>query len=88
MDAAAKREDDPQKTSGRTKLKAQKNVLKEASRIVPVSLRVPLDFLHRIDRVVQARKKRKNVPLPRHSWIMEAMAEKVEREAQEFGVIY
>ena len=54
---------------------------------MPVSLRVPLQVLQRIDRVIQARESRKSVPVPRHSWIMEAMAEKVEREEREYKIL-
>ena len=69
-----------------SKAKIRSSVLEQANRIMPVSLRVPLQFLQRIDRVIQAREEQRSIPLPRHSWIMEAMAEKVERESREFRV--
>jgi hypothetical protein len=42
----------------------------------PVLLRVPSDLLQRIDRAVQTRR----LPLPRHTWMLEALLEKLERE--------
>ena len=86
MGTAPKWEGNPQKPSGRPKSKARKSALAEASRIVPVSLRVPLTFLQRIDRIIQVREAQRNIPLPRHSWILEAMAEKAERDTREFHV--
>ena len=42
-----------------------------------VVLRLPPDVLTRIDRAVEARR----VKVPRHTWLMEAVIEKLEREA-------
>lgn len=43
----------------------------------PVVLRLPPDVLTRIDRAVEARR----VKVPRHTWLMEAVIEKLERDA-------
>ena len=43
----------------------------------PVVLRLPPDVLTRVDRAVVARR----VKVPRHTWLMEAVIEKLEREA-------
>jgi hypothetical protein len=42
----------------------------------PVVLRMPPDVLVRIDQAVEARR----VRVPRHTWLMEAVIEKLERE--------
>jgi len=42
-----------------------------------VVLRLPPDVLARVDRAVEARR----VKVPRHTWLMEAVIEKLEREA-------
>jgi hypothetical protein len=44
---------------------------------VPVILRVPEDILKRIDGSVQARL----IKTPRHTWLLEAVLEKLERES-------
>ena len=44
---------------------------------VPVVLRVPPDVLARVDQLVEARR----VKVPRHTWLLEAVVEKLEREA-------
>lgn len=44
----------------------------------PVVLRMPPDVLVRIDQAVEARQ----VKVPRHTWLMEAVIEKLEREAK------
>ena len=43
----------------------------------PVVLRLPPDVLTRIDRAVESRR----VKVSRHTWLMEAVIEKLEREA-------
>ena len=43
---------------------------------VPVVLRVPAEVLERVDRLVEARA----VKVPRHTWLMEAVIEKLTRE--------
>jgi hypothetical protein len=48
------------------------------SKPAPVVLRMPPDVLVRIDRAVEARR----VKVPRHTWLMEAVIEKLEREAK------
>ena len=47
-----------------------------ASKPAPVVLRLPPDVLTRIDRAVEARR----VKVPRHTWLIEAVIEKLERE--------
>ncbi|MGI9318499.1 MAG: hypothetical protein ACR2QW_14305 [bacterium] len=46
------------------------------SRITPVALRVPSDLIERLDRILL----NKPVKVPRHTWILEAIVEKLERE--------
>ncbi len=41
-----------------------------------VVLRIPEDILNRVDSVVQ----RKAIRIPRHTWLLEAVVEKLERE--------
>lgn len=43
---------------------------------VPVVLRMPSDVLERVDQQVEARA----VKVPRHTWLMEAVIEKLARE--------
>ena len=43
---------------------------------VPLKLRVPVPMLRQVDEIVAARK----VPTPRHSWLLEAIHEKIERD--------
>ncbi len=45
---------------------------------VPVVLRVPAEVLDRVDRSVEARA----VKVPRHTWLMEAIIEKLAREVK------
>jgi hypothetical protein len=44
---------------------------------VPVILRVPEEILERVDASVQARR----IKTPRHTWLLEAVLEKLERES-------
>jgi hypothetical protein len=44
---------------------------------VPVILRVPGDILQKVDASVQARR----IKTPRHTWLLEAVLEKLERES-------
>jgi hypothetical protein len=44
---------------------------------VPVILRVPEDILKKVDASVQARR----IKTPRHTWLLEAVLEKLERES-------
>jgi hypothetical protein len=48
------------------------------SKPAPVVLRMPPDVLARIDQAVEARR----VKVPRHTWLMEAVIEKLERETE------
>lgn len=43
---------------------------------VPVVLRVPADVLAKVDQVIKERR----VRIPRHTWLLEAVVEKLERE--------
>ena len=47
-----------------------------SAKTFPVNLRIPGHVLERIDRAVEARK----VRTPRHTWLMEAVLEKLDRE--------
>jgi hypothetical protein len=44
---------------------------------VPVILRLPGDILQKVDASVQARR----IKTPRHTWLLEAVLEKLERES-------
>ena len=44
---------------------------------VPVILRLPEDILQKVDARVQARR----IKTPRHTWLLEAVLEKLERES-------
>jgi hypothetical protein len=48
-------------------------------KLVPVMLRLPPSMLEKVDAAVHARV----VPTPRTTWIMEAIAEKLERERRD-----
>lgn len=45
---------------------------------VPVVLRVPGDVLARVDQALKTRR----VRIPRHTWLLEAVVEKLEREGE------
>jgi hypothetical protein len=49
----------------------------QAKDTVPVILRVPEDILQKVDASVQARR----IKTPRHTWLLEAVLEKLERES-------
>ena len=49
----------------------------EEKSTVPVILRMPEDILERVDASVQARR----IKTPRHTWLLEAVLEKLERES-------
>ena len=46
-------------------------------KVVPVTLRIPSTLLERVDQHLKSQL----VPLPRHTWILEAVQEKLERSA-------
>lgn len=48
-----------------------------ASKSAPVVVRIPPALLERIDTAVEARP----VPTPRHTWLLEAIVEKLERDS-------
>jgi hypothetical protein len=54
---------------------AGKNGVQEKDTL-PVILRVPEDILARVDASVQSRR----IKTPRHTWLLEAVLEKLERE--------
>ncbi len=43
----------------------------------PIIIRIPSDALERIDRIVKS----KQIKTPRHTWLLEAIFEKLERES-------
>jgi len=47
-------------------------------KVTPVALRVPTELIDRLDSSLEHR----TVRLPRHTWILEAIAEKLERESE------
>jgi hypothetical protein len=49
---------------------------KEAKDEMPVTLRLPPNVLREIDQAVAARK----IKIPRHTWLLEAVAEKLDRQ--------
>jgi hypothetical protein len=51
----------------------------DANKAASVVLRIPAETLARIDQAVQARR----VKTPRHTWLLEAVMEKLDREAAE-----
>ena len=51
--------------------------LSPARKVVPVTLRIPSTLLERVDQHLKSQL----VPLPRHTWILEAVQEKLERSA-------
>lgn len=54
------------------------NNKKDKREIIPVSLRLPSELSRRIEAVLQKRA----FKLPRHTWILEAVIEKLEREEE------
>jgi len=55
---------------------AGRPVPSEKEKIVTVNLRVPSETLNRVDQAVQSRP----FKIPRHTWLMEAIVEKLKRE--------
>jgi hypothetical protein len=47
------------------------------AKVYAVVLRLPADLAQRIDQAVQARR----IKMPRHTWLLEAAMEKLERES-------
>ncbi|MEM7756916.1 MAG: hypothetical protein AAF298_02115 [Cyanobacteria bacterium P01_A01_bin.40] len=52
---------------------------KQQKDIVPISLRLPREFSERIETVLEKRA----LKIPRHTWLLEAIVEKLEREEKE-----
>jgi hypothetical protein len=52
--------------------------VREGEKPTPLLLRLPSDLLSRIDLSVKSRR----IKTPRHTWILEAIVEKLEREAE------
>lgn len=51
---------------------------KDVNKPVPVVLRMPGDVLSRVDQTLKGRR----VRIPRHTWLLEAVIEKLEREEE------
>ncbi|MDQ3636269.1 MAG: hypothetical protein M3405_17470 [Acidobacteriota bacterium] len=51
---------------------------KEKSIEKPILLRIPADTLEKVDEVVKS----KQIKTPRHTWLLEAVFEKLNRESQ------
>lgn len=52
---------------------------KQSKEVVPISLRLPREFSERIEAVLDKR----SLKIPRHTWLLEAVVEKLEREEEE-----
>lgn len=52
---------------------------KQQKDVVPISLRLPREFSERIEAVLEKRA----LKIPRHTWLLEAVIEKLEREEKE-----
>lgn len=50
---------------------------RKAKKVHAIALRIPDDLLQRIDQLLEGRA----VRIPRHTWILEAIAERLERES-------
>ncbi len=48
----------------------------QAGKAASVVLRIPADLMERVDQAVQARR----IKTPRHTWLLEAIMEKLDRE--------
>ncbi len=57
----------------------KKSNKKQQKDIVPISLRLPREFSERIETVLEKRA----LKIPRHTWLLEAVVEKLEREEKE-----
>lgn len=53
------------------------SVVLEPDKVSSVILRIPAGVMDRVDRAVQARR----IKTPRHTWLMEAILEKLDRES-------
>lgn len=51
---------------------------KQSKEVVPISLRLPRKFSERIEAVLEKRA----LKIPRHTWLLEAVIEKLEREEE------
>lgn len=52
--------------------------MKETPKVTSVILRVPSEIIERVDEAVQGRR----IKTPRHTWLLEAIVEKLDREAK------
>ena len=77
--AAAGKADVPGKRAGTTAVRAGKPAAD--AELTPVLLRIPTKVLDRVDRLVAARQAEN--PIPRTTWLLEAVIEKVRREERE-----
>jgi hypothetical protein len=53
----------------------------QPGKAVSVILRIPADVMGRVDQAVQARR----IKTPRHTWLLEAIMEKLDREQNDIG---
>ena len=77
--AAAEKADMPGKKASTTAGRVGKPAAD--AELVPVLLRIPKGVLARVDRLVKAR--RAENPIPRTTWLLEAVIEKLAREEKE-----
>ncbi len=77
--AAAGKADVPGKRAGTTAVRAGKPAAD--AELTPVLLRIPTKVLDRVDRLVKAREAEN--PIPRTTWLLEAVIEKLNREERE-----
>ena len=77
--AATRKADVPTKKAGTTAVRAGKPAAD--AELTPVLLRIPTKVLDRVDRLVKAREAEN--PIPRTTWLLEAVIEKVKREERE-----
>jgi type III secretory pathway component EscV len=55
---------------------AQNDEDASSEKVIPVTVRIPSDLMTRIQQAIKARA----IKTPRHTWILEALLEKLERE--------
>ncbi len=77
--AATRKADVPTKKAGTTAVRAGKPAAD--AELTPVLLRIPPKVLARVNRLVTAR--RAENPIPRTTWLLEAVIEKLNREERE-----
>lgn len=55
----------------------------QPGKVASVVLRIPSDVMGRLDQAVQAR----SIKTPRHTWLLEAIVEKLDREKEDIKLI-